>query len=142
MTDPDAAFEQDVAFALVDMHAMGGDGLVAPDAILIQPLHDAEAAFIQAVLFVGFMLGDMDVKAGVRRYRVGAGAQALVVIAIAWVVADTAMFLLAGPADLPVSSLEPGTAPRTGSGSWRSTTILRSSATSAMRWSPPATLQS
>ena len=36
------------------------------------------------------------------------GAQALVVIAIAWVVADTATFLLAGPADLPVSSLEPG----------------------------------
>ena len=38
------------------------------------------------------------------------GAQALVVIAIAWVVADTAMFLMAGPADVPVSSLEPGAA--------------------------------
>jgi len=38
------------------------------------------------------------------------GAQALVVIAIAWVVADTATFLLAGPAHVPTSSLEPGTA--------------------------------
>ncbi len=36
------------------------------------------------------------------------GAQVLVVVAIAWVVADTATFLLAGPADLPVSALEPG----------------------------------
>ena len=38
------------------------------------------------------------------------GAQALVVIAIAWVVADTATFLLAGPAHVPTSSLEPGAA--------------------------------
>ena len=38
------------------------------------------------------------------------GAQALIVVAIAWVVADTAMFLLAGPAEAPVSSLEPGDA--------------------------------
>ncbi len=38
------------------------------------------------------------------------GAQALVVVAIAWVVADTATFLLAGPADVPMSSLEPGAA--------------------------------
>lgn len=36
------------------------------------------------------------------------GAQALVVVAIAWVVADTATFLLAGPAHVPTSSLEPG----------------------------------
>lgn len=39
---------------------------------------------------------------------VSIGAQVLVVVAIAWVVADTATFLLAGPADLPVSALEPG----------------------------------
>ena len=38
------------------------------------------------------------------------GAQALVVIAIAWVVADTATFLLAGPTHVPTSSLEPGAA--------------------------------
>lgn len=37
-------------------------------------------------------------------------AQGLIVIAIAWVVADTAMFLLAGPADVPASSPESGTA--------------------------------
>lgn len=38
------------------------------------------------------------------------GAQALVVVAIAWVLADTAMFLMAGPADLPASAVEPGAA--------------------------------
>ena len=38
------------------------------------------------------------------------GAQALIVVAIAWVVADTAMFLLAGPAEVPAASLEPGDA--------------------------------
>ena len=38
------------------------------------------------------------------------GTQALIVIAMAWVVADTAMFLLAGPADLPAPSLAAGAA--------------------------------
>lgn len=37
-------------------------------------------------------------------------AQALIVVGIAWVVADTAMFLMAGPADVPASSLESGAA--------------------------------
>ena len=37
---------------------------------------------------------------------VSVGAQALIVVAIAWVVAATAMFLLAGPADVPVAALE------------------------------------
>ena len=38
------------------------------------------------------------------------GAQAFIVVAIAWVVADTATFLLAGPAEVPTSALEPGAA--------------------------------
>lgn len=64
------------------------------------------------------------VKAATLAAAVRVGAPALVVVAIAWVLADTAMFLLAGPADLPVSSLEPGAAaqeeefPASGIASW------------------------
>jgi len=65
-------------FAMVDMNAMRGDGAFAQNPEFAKPVYDSRAAFLEAVVFVRFVFGDVHVKAASVRQDVAACLECLV----------------------------------------------------------------
>ena len=64
MRHPGPRLAQYGLLVVVQMDAMHCDGTRPQDVELLQPFHHAQAVLAQALVLVGFILGDVDVEAG------------------------------------------------------------------------------
>ena len=63
MCDPRACLRQQLDFALIHVYTMDSKGLRSKNACIMQSMDDTLPRPAQAVLLIGFVLGDMYVKA-------------------------------------------------------------------------------
>ena len=63
--DPGASFAQQRLFSGVDVDGVGDDTLGTQDARLGQTINDALVIIVKGIIFVGLMLGGVDVETGI-----------------------------------------------------------------------------
>src|SRR5262249_4094084 len=62
MRYPCSGLAQRLRLARIDVNGMRDDGARAEDAEFMQAINGAQAAFLQAVVLIGFVFGRVDVK--------------------------------------------------------------------------------